>query len=96
MASLLILISFIQTFLSPVHGDKELTDALNKIVVDASYTAPESQWEIRGEQVSIALNNYLANGKDRKSEWFARVLSEFSTQPIEKIREFQETLNETN
>ena len=41
--------------------DKELTDALNKIVVDASYTAPEAQWEIRGEQVSVALNNYLAN-----------------------------------
>ena len=76
--------------------DKELTDALNKIVVDASYTAPEAQWEIRGEQVSVALNDYLANGKDRKSEWFAKVLSEFSTQPIEKIREFQETLNETN
>ena len=76
--------------------DAELKAQFNKVKSDTHMTAPEASWEIRGEQVSVALNDYLANGKDRKSEWFAKVLSEFSTQPIEKIREFQETLNETN
>lgn len=72
--------------------DKDLKESLNKVMVDASYTAPEALWDIRGEQVTVVLNNYLANGTGRKDEWFAKVLAEYSTQPIEGIRKFQETL----
>lgn len=72
--------------------DKELKESLNKVMVDASFTAPEALWDIRGEQVTVVLNDYLANGTGRKDEWFAKVLVEYSTQPLEDIRKFQESL----
>ena len=73
--------------------DKELKESLNKVMVDASFTAPEALWDIRGQQVNVVLNDYLEHGKERKSEWFAKVLAEYSTQPLEDIRKFQESLS---
>lgn len=72
--------------------DKELKESLNKVMVDASFTAPEALWDIRGQQVTAVLNDYLEQGNGRKSEWFAKVLAEYSTQPIEDIRKFLETV----
>lgn len=72
--------------------DKDLKESLNNVMADASFTAPEALWDIRGEQVTALLNDYLSNGTGRKTEWFAKVLAEYSTQPIEDIRKFQETL----
>lgn len=72
--------------------DKELKESLNKVMVDASFTAPEALWDIRGEQVTIMLNDYLNNGSGRKTEWFAKMLVEYSTQPIEEIRKFLEAM----
>lgn len=73
--------------------DKDLKESLNTVMVDASFTAPEDLWNNRGELVTLVLNNYLANGPGRKDEWFAKVLAEYSMQPIEEIRKFQESLS---
>lgn len=54
--------------------DKELKESLNKVMVDASFTAPEALWDIRGEQVTVLLNDYLSKGTGRKDEWFAKVI----------------------
>ena len=72
--------------------DKDLKESLNTVMVNARFTAPEALWNVRGEFVTAVLNNYLANGPGRKDEWFAKVLAEYSTQPFEDIRKFQETL----
>lgn len=72
--------------------DKDLKESLNTVMADASFTAPEALWNNRGELVTLVLNNYLANGPGRKDEWFAKVLAEYSMQPIEDIRKFQESL----
>ena len=72
--------------------DKELKESLKKVMVDASFTAPEALWDIRGEQVAVLLNDYLSKGTGRKDEWFAKVLAEYSTQPLADIRAYQETL----
>ena len=72
--------------------DDELKESLDDVMTDSSYTAPEALWEIRGEQVTALLNDYVEHGKGRKEEWFAKVLAHFSMQPIKKIREFLESL----
>lgn len=72
--------------------DKELKESLNKVMVDASFTAPEALWDIRGEQVAVLLNDYLSKGTGRKDEWFAKVLAEYSMQPLAEIRAYQESL----
>ena len=74
--------------------DEELKTQFNKVKTDTKLTAPEARWEIRGEQVMGYLNDYIEAGKERKEEWFAKVLSEYSQKPIEEVRVFLSRLDD--
>lgn len=61
----------------------EFRKALDKVKYDASFRAPEEDGR-NWNQASFALQQFMPES-GLKSPWQVRVLSEFSTHPVEKI-----------
>ena len=59
--------------------DDSLTANLTKVAEDAAFTAPEFRWQIRGEQIGMALQQFAQEHNDTaREDWFLDILVEWS------------------
>ena len=66
----------------------DLKHKLESVYEDATFTAPEALWDIRGRQVSDILYNYAVSGDKPYSPEFLSILGAFTEHSETELREF--------
>ena len=73
-----------------ISRDEEFTKRLQKIYKNASYTAPELTWKLRGPEVSDLLSDYVYSKKNTAQCWLMQEVCLFSTLPEPQVRQHLE------
>lgn len=74
--------------LKSMSEDSELTKQFEAVESDATFTAPEALWEIRGRQVSDILYNYAVANEHATDDWYLSLLGEFTQKTNEECLNF--------